>query len=731
MDPFSHFVREMRKTAVSKGQLGVSQSRSGRRPMSVDTLLRKEKEGSLYKQKTGEAVGIEIENGKKRVLSGPEAERQIAGIQEGLGDLPNAIHGITDPFLSGLRHLFSGQLHGGLAEKAGKLPGDFDPIELSKGEREEEHEHTNDPQIAQQIAMDHLTEHPAYYEALEKMEQELDREEKHDHPVGEKPIEHQDEEKHAWAKMAMLLAPGLKKEAKTRMVKEWRKAHAAGDTAMKSALEGAAGKLELNPRHLRDLGRGEEATAMHMMGGLTPTGYKVPAGQMVQKLYDPQSLVSRGDLTGRVLADKQKITDVVNQAAKARGESAPMAEMYGFNAPGKERWQSFHEYVPGKGLLPGDEELKNMSRTQIGEVKGNIHKALGRMTGVVQKGNQDVAGHGLNIQDVVVPRTGGGNAINAGNVVPTAGGGHKILDFLPGGSGYHEGDPRKEFAARIQADPSARHDKALLGRVLQGKGPSSAQEMKNQFYSKDPNAHKPLAPLPGGTSAGDVGLPFAKTTPVSGGAASYAKTTPALNVASTVPASPKSIQAGGKWHQNPYARAGMLAGGAALLGGGAYLAHRHFQNKKKQREEAAARAEAQKTSSASWAKLADSWKPQWLEIASTPNDRFMQAIPPTMGKKARGDSPSMDEGYAEGQRPKAPASYAQPTNNAIAMKEAAAWSKIARSVGNLVKSPTDTVPDVEGPPNRIQRQEDRNFFIGSSSDAQPTVGTSTDAYTRA
>jgi len=37
------------KNAVSKGRMTVSQTRSGRRPMRVDTLLKKEKEGTLYK----------------------------------------------------------------------------------------------------------------------------------------------------------------------------------------------------------------------------------------------------------------------------------------------------------------------------------------------------------------------------------------------------------------------------------------------------------------------------------------------------------------------------------------------------------------------------------------------------------------------------------------------------------------------------------------------------------
>lgn len=61
----------------------------------------------------------------------------------------------------------SGKIPGGLSE--GKKPGDFDPKALAKGQKVEM-EHTTDPAIAQEIARDHLTEDPAYYDKLEKIE---------------------------------------------------------------------------------------------------------------------------------------------------------------------------------------------------------------------------------------------------------------------------------------------------------------------------------------------------------------------------------------------------------------------------------------------------------------------------------------------------------------------------------------------------------------------------------
>jgi DNA-binding ferritin-like protein len=58
-------------------------------------------------------------------------------------------------------------LPGGLAK--GKSPSDFDPKTLAKGVKVEM-EHTGDKALAQEIAMDHLTEDPQYYNKLEKME---------------------------------------------------------------------------------------------------------------------------------------------------------------------------------------------------------------------------------------------------------------------------------------------------------------------------------------------------------------------------------------------------------------------------------------------------------------------------------------------------------------------------------------------------------------------------------
>lgn len=59
------------------------------------------------------------------------------------------------------------KIPGGMAE--GKTPGDFDKESLAEGVSVEM-EHTSDPKIAREIAMDHLTEDPQYYKKLKMIE---------------------------------------------------------------------------------------------------------------------------------------------------------------------------------------------------------------------------------------------------------------------------------------------------------------------------------------------------------------------------------------------------------------------------------------------------------------------------------------------------------------------------------------------------------------------------------
>lgn len=63
------------------------------------------------------------------------------------------------------------RIPGGLAEK--KKPCDFDQNQLAKGIKIEL-EHTSDPLVAREIAMDHLMEDPKYYTHLIEMEEKYE-----------------------------------------------------------------------------------------------------------------------------------------------------------------------------------------------------------------------------------------------------------------------------------------------------------------------------------------------------------------------------------------------------------------------------------------------------------------------------------------------------------------------------------------------------------------------------
>jgi hypothetical protein len=62
---------------------------------------------------------------------------------------------------------YTEQIPGGAA--AGHTPLDFDPVQLHQGV-EVEMEHTDDWRVAQEIAMDHLTEDPDYYAKLAQID---------------------------------------------------------------------------------------------------------------------------------------------------------------------------------------------------------------------------------------------------------------------------------------------------------------------------------------------------------------------------------------------------------------------------------------------------------------------------------------------------------------------------------------------------------------------------------
>lgn len=61
----------------------------------------------------------------------------------------------------------SEKIKGGIGDK--RSDSDFDPEQLKNGIKVEM-EHTKDPDIAKEIAKDHLSEDPNYYKKLKKIE---------------------------------------------------------------------------------------------------------------------------------------------------------------------------------------------------------------------------------------------------------------------------------------------------------------------------------------------------------------------------------------------------------------------------------------------------------------------------------------------------------------------------------------------------------------------------------
>ena len=72
-----------------------------------------------------------------------------------------------------IRQFAEDEILNGFAKKKGLKEEDVDPKQLEMGIKVEM-EHTDNPEISKMIALDHLAEHPNYYTALKKMEDELE-----------------------------------------------------------------------------------------------------------------------------------------------------------------------------------------------------------------------------------------------------------------------------------------------------------------------------------------------------------------------------------------------------------------------------------------------------------------------------------------------------------------------------------------------------------------------------
>jgi hypothetical protein len=250
-------------------------------------------------------------------------------------------------------------------------------------------------------------------------------------------------------------------------------------------------------------------------------GKQLPGGYVARKMYKPDSILHRGEATRAVLNQKQLLTDKAQKIAPQHVVGMAGFEQVGATT-GTPRFVSYHEYVP---------KFKDYHQmnAQYG-VRGAMHP-LGELE---QNVLNPMSRRGMKLNDVYGQfRNGVGieaqdfqthfqPQINPGNVAYVQGsdGKHvaKVMDFLPKIEG--QADIARDFQ-RVQ---ESEHPGRILGPSKYDQKGGIGELRKDVFQKRQPVISKPSGFL-----------------------------TPALK---------KGL---------------LLGGGAALLGGGAYLAHRLHQ----------------------------------------------------------------------------------------------------------------------------------------------------------
>jgi DNA topoisomerase I len=136
-------------------------------PVLVSAQFRREDQRRNYKP---EAFTVLVEWGHENETY--LAKHEILRLQaiewyDGTQWVKHDLHDLKAKTASYQRLAYEDKIPGGLADN--KKPEDFDQTQLAKGVKVEL-EHTSDRSLAQEIAMDHLTEDPSYYVKLERME---------------------------------------------------------------------------------------------------------------------------------------------------------------------------------------------------------------------------------------------------------------------------------------------------------------------------------------------------------------------------------------------------------------------------------------------------------------------------------------------------------------------------------------------------------------------------------
>lgn len=248
---------------------------------------------------------------------------------------------------------------------------------------------------------------------------------------------------------ASFLAP-LLKEGRSRSAKEYRMATAAGDTDHAANVARASGQLGMAPRHVGDISEGGGEAGVDLMMGRASnptTGAVNESGLAARKLYKPDSTVTQGEYTPRLLAQKQQMTD----AARGLGPEAKamVPDMYGHKTlhadTPQQRATSMHEYVPGMTDLRG----KNTGTADkpIFSRQDGASKDVQAITDKVMRPLED---KGMVMKDVL--RQMGSSGANYGNMMSSPSG-PKVVDFIP----EIQGQSRPHLQSYVKHSPEAAH----------------------------------------------------------------------------------------------------------------------------------------------------------------------------------------------------------------------------------------------------------------------------------
>jgi len=253
---------------------------------------------------------------------------------------------------------------------------------------------------------------------------------------------------------------GLLKVAKPRYAREAMNAAQAGDMDTLNQISGAHERLGLKGREAGALGGGAEAGAFLNLG--RAPGQMGGPNHHVEKFYNPESGITRGDYTRQLMEQKQKFTDTARSISPEARAMVP--DMYGHESKNigtpTQRTRSSHEFVGGMHSL---RKLDNRGEL-LDQVEKHVispMKARGMSMGDTMREAENATGN-------VEQRVNTGNVVNS----PT---GPKVVDFLP----HEQGQQYLPGQSMGHYDPNLHKDNVDM----------APRQAKAEFYNPKSQIH--------------------------------------------------------------------------------------------------------------------------------------------------------------------------------------------------------------------------------------------------